>query len=103
MLTPEEQLAQLFEQCRGKVLSKVKDILGDQGLAEDVYQEVAMSLSRNPQATIGHPAPSALVMRSAINMAISVWRKRRKEFGIELQREKSIQPEKDLWVVWEAL
>ncbi|HVM65985.1 MAG TPA: SigE family RNA polymerase sigma factor [Acidimicrobiales bacterium] len=71
--------AAFYEERRDACLRAVAVIAGDREAAEDLVAEAfARAWARWPHVRC-HPAPSAWVVRTALNTRVSWWRRRRRE------------------------
>jgi RNA polymerase sigma factor (sigma-70 family) len=68
-----------YEASRGPCLRAVCAMVGDRQLAEDLVAEgFARAWAAWPKVS-KHPAPRAWVLRTAVNLRVSWWRRRRRE------------------------
>lgn len=71
-----------YDQARDGCLRALVVSVGDRDLAEDLLAEAfARAWARWP-AVARHPAPAAWVMRTALNLNVSWWRRRRRESAL---------------------
>jgi RNA polymerase sigma factor (sigma-70 family) len=71
-----------YEASRGPCLRAVCAMVSDRGLAEDLVAEgFARAWSAWPKVS-KHPAPRAWVLRTALNLRVSWWRRRRHEIPL---------------------
>jgi RNA polymerase sigma-70 factor (ECF subfamily) len=79
-----EDFASFYHETRDKCLRAVYMSTGDVHRAEDLVAEAyARALSRWPKVS-RHPAPAAWIVRTALNLHVSWWRRRRREYAIGL-------------------
>lgn len=79
-----EDFASFYHETRDKCLRAVYASTGDVHRAEDLVAEAyARALSRWPRVS-RHPAPAAWIVRTALNLHVSWWRRRRREYAIGL-------------------
>jgi RNA polymerase sigma-70 factor (ECF subfamily) len=71
-----------YESSRGPCLRAVCAVVGDRPLAEDLVAEgFARAWASWPKVS-NHPAPRAWVLRTALNLRVSWWRRRRREIPL---------------------
>ena len=74
--------AEFYHQARDDCLRTVLVTVGSQDRAQDLVDE-AFARACASWRTVGrHPAPAAWVVRTALNMNISRWRRRRREVPV---------------------
>ena len=79
-----EDFASFYDETRDRCLRAVYTSTGDVHRAEDLVAEAyARALSRWPRVS-RHPAPAAWIVRTALNLHVSWWRRRRREYAIGL-------------------
>jgi RNA polymerase sigma factor (sigma-70 family) len=79
-----------YEASRGPCLRAVCAMVNDQRLAEDLVAEgFARAWAAWPKVS-KHPAPRAWVLRTALNLRVSWWRRRRRE--VPLGRADGVSP-----------
>jgi RNA polymerase sigma-70 factor (sigma-E family) len=79
-----EDFASFYHETRDKCLRAVYASTGDVHRAEDLVAEAyARALSRWGRVS-RHPAPAAWVVRTALNLHVSWWRRLRREYAIGL-------------------
>jgi DNA-directed RNA polymerase specialized sigma24 family protein len=77
-----EDFASFYHETRDKCLRAVYASTGDVHRAEDLVAEAyARALARWPRVS-GHPAPAAWIVRTALNLHVSWWRRGRREYAI---------------------
>ncbi len=79
----EEFYAAACDHCLRVVLISV----GDRHLADDLVAEAFTRAWASWRRVRGHPAPHAWVVRTALNMHVSWWRRRRREVALGSQDE----------------
>jgi RNA polymerase sigma factor (sigma-70 family) len=79
-----EDFASFYHETRDRCLRAVYTSTGDVHRAEDLVAEAyARALARWPKVS-RHPAPAAWIVRTALNLHVSWWRRRRREYVIGL-------------------
>jgi RNA polymerase sigma factor (sigma-70 family) len=79
-----EEFASFYHETRDRCLRAVYTSTGDVHRAEDLVAEAyARALARWPRVS-RHPAPAAWIVRTALNLHVSWWRRRRREYAIGL-------------------
>jgi len=79
-----EDFASFYHETRDRCLRAVYTSTGDVHRAEDLVAEAyARALSRWPRVS-RHPAPAAWIVRTALNLHVSWWRRGRREYAIGL-------------------
>jgi RNA polymerase sigma factor (sigma-70 family) len=74
--------ATFYEASRDSCLRAVLASVGDQRLAEDLVAEAFARAWASWHKVQGHPAPKAWVLRTALNLRVSWWRRRRHEIPL---------------------
>jgi RNA polymerase sigma factor (sigma-70 family) len=74
--------ATFYEASRDSCLRAVLASVGDQRLAEDLVAEAFARAWASWHKVRNHPAPKAWVLRTALNLRISWWRRRRHEIPL---------------------
>jgi RNA polymerase sigma-70 factor (ECF subfamily) len=77
--------AEFYRQARGGCLRAVYAVVGDRQLAEDLVSEAFARAWASWQKVSRHPAPEAWIVRTAFNLRVSWWRRRRREVRWEGQ------------------
>ena len=75
----EEDFADFYRSARDGCLRAVYAACGDRTLAEDLTAEAFARAYASWRKVSRHPAPTAWVVRTALNTHISWWRRRRRE------------------------
>jgi RNA polymerase sigma factor (sigma-70 family) len=79
----QSEFQEFYEASRDACMRSVLAGVGDRHLAEDLVAE-AFTRAWMSWATVRrHPAPSAWVVRTALNTRISWWRRRRREVALD--------------------
>ncbi|MCW2864112.1 MAG: polymerase, sigma-24 subunit, subfamily [Actinoallomurus sp.] len=81
MKQPEFQ--EFYETSRDTCLRAVLASVGDRQLAEDLVAEAFTRAWVSWRSVSRHPAPSAWIVRTALNTRVSWWRWRRREVALE--------------------
>jgi RNA polymerase sigma-70 factor (sigma-E family) len=74
--------ATFYEASRDSCLRAVLASVGDQRLAEDLVAEAFARAWASWPKVRDHPAPKAWVLRTALNLRVSWWRRRRHEIAL---------------------
>jgi RNA polymerase sigma factor (sigma-70 family) len=74
--------AAFYEASRDSCLRAVLVSVGDQRLAEDLVAEAFARAWASWPKVKNHPAPKAWVLRTALNLRVSWWRRRRHEIPL---------------------
>lgn len=78
-----KDFADFYQRSRDNCLRAVLAGTGDRALAEDLVAEAyARAWASWPQLS-QHPAPAAWVVRTALNIRVSWWRRRRREVALD--------------------
>ena len=89
-VTQDDGFVAFYEASRGPCLRAVYAMVGDSQLAEDLVAEgFARAWASWPKVS-KHPAPRAWVLRTALNLRVSWWRRRRRE--LPLIEAESVSP-----------
>jgi DNA-directed RNA polymerase specialized sigma24 family protein len=79
-----EDFASFYHETRDRCLRAVYASTGDVHRADDLVAEAyARALAQWPKVS-RHPAPAAWIVRTALNLHVSWWRRRRREYAIGL-------------------
>ena len=76
------EFAAFYEASRDPCLRAVLVSVGDQRLAEDLVAEAFARAWASWPKVRNHPAPKAWVLRTALNLRVSWWRRRRHEIPL---------------------
>ena len=76
---PEEDFAEFYRACADACLRAVYASVGDRALAEDLTAEAFARAYASWRKISRHPAPTAWVVRTALNTHVSWWRRRKRE------------------------
>jgi RNA polymerase sigma-70 factor (sigma-E family) len=74
--------AEFYRACKDECLFTVLVSVGDRDVAEDLVAEAFARAWASWRAVSKHPAPTAWVVRTALNTHISRWRRRRREVPV---------------------
>ncbi len=74
--------AEFYRSCRDDCLRTVVVIVGDQDGAQELVAEAFARACASWRTVSMHPAPAAWVVRTALNLNISRWRRRRREVPV---------------------
>ncbi len=80
--TQRLDFAEFYRRSRDDCLRTVLISVGDQDTAQEVVAEAFARACASWRTVSRHPAPAAWVMRTALNMNISRWRRRRREVSV---------------------
>jgi len=73
----QDEFAGFYRSSRDSCLRAVAAVVGDRQLAEDLVAESFARAWTSWGTVRGHPAPRAWVVRTALNLGVSWWRRRR--------------------------
>ena len=79
MGTQRLEFAEFYRSSRDDCLRTVLVIVGDQDSAQELVAEAFARACASWRTVSRHPAPAAWVVRTALNLNISRWRRRRRE------------------------
>ena len=96
-----KDFADFYQRTRDDCLRAVLAGTGDRALAEDLVAEAFARAWASWQKVSRHPAPAAWVVRTALNLRVSWWRRRRRE--VALDGHDQTQPAEDGLGVDEAV
>ena len=82
MGTRRLDFAEFYRRSRDDCLRTVLISLGDQDTAQELVAEAFARACASWRTVSRHPAPAAWVVRTALNMNISRWRRRRREVAV---------------------
>jgi RNA polymerase sigma factor (sigma-70 family) len=74
--------AEFYRRSRDDCLRTVLISVGDQDTAQELVAEAFARACASWRTVSGHPAPAAWVVRTALNMNISRWRRHRREVAV---------------------
>ncbi len=77
------EFQEFYEASRDACLRAVVAGVGDRQLAEDLVAEAFTRAWVSWHSVRRHPAPSAWIVRTALNTRVSWWRRRRREVALE--------------------
>src|SRR3954453_362748 len=79
----QSEFEDFYQASRDPCLRSVLASVGDRELAEDLVAEAFTRAWASWSTVSRHPAPSAWVVRTALNLKISWWRRRRRETALD--------------------
>ena len=82
MSTKRLDFAEFYRGSRDDCLRAVLVSVGDRDTAQDLVDEAFARACSSWRTVSRHPAPRAWVVRTALNMNISRWRRRRREVSV---------------------
>ncbi len=82
MGTQRLDFAEFYRSSRDECLRGVLIIVGDQDSAQEIVAEAFARAYASWRTVSGHPAPAAWVVRTALNVNVSRWRRRRREVPV---------------------
>src|SRR5262245_23577694 len=82
MGTRHPDFAEFYGTSRDECLRAVLVVVGDQDIAQEVVAEAFARACASWRTVSGHPAPAAWVMRTALNVNVSRWRRHRREVAV---------------------
>jgi DNA-directed RNA polymerase specialized sigma24 family protein len=74
--------AEFYRSSRDECLRAVLVTVGDQDRAQEVVAEAFARACASWRTVSGHPAPAAWVVRTALNVNVSRWRRRHREVSV---------------------
>jgi RNA polymerase sigma factor (sigma-70 family) len=74
--------AEFYREARDECLRAVLVSVGDQDTAQELVAEAFARACASWRKVSSHPAPAAWVVRTALNVNISRWRRRRREVAV---------------------
>ncbi len=77
------EFTEFYRSDRDRCLRAVLACVGDRQLAEDLVAEAFTQAWMAWRKVSRHPAPSGWVVRTALNIRVSWWRRRRREVGLD--------------------
>jgi RNA polymerase sigma factor (sigma-70 family) len=77
MGTQRLDFAEFYRSFRDECLRAVLVVVGDQDSAQEIVAEAFARAWASWRTVSGHPAPAAWVVRTALNVNVSRWRRRR--------------------------
>jgi RNA polymerase sigma-70 factor (sigma-E family) len=81
------EFSEFYRSGRDVCLRAVLASVGDRQLAEDLVAEAYTRAWMSWQKVARHPAPQAWIVRTALNIRVSWWRRRRREVALDGARE----------------
>jgi RNA polymerase sigma factor (sigma-70 family) len=82
MGTQRLDFAEFYRSFRDECLRTVLVVVGDQDSAQEIVAEAFARACASWRTVSGHPAPAAWVVRTALNVNVSRWRRRRREISV---------------------
>src|SRR5215469_8257767 len=82
METQRLDFAEFYRSSRDECLRTVLVIVGDRDSAQEIVAEAFARACASWRTVSGHPAPAAWVVRTALNVNVSRWRRRRREVPV---------------------
>src|SRR5260221_4417118 len=82
MGTQHLDFAEFYRSSRDECLRTVMVIVGDHDSAQEIVAEAFARAWASWRTVSGHPAPAAWVVRTALNVNVSRWRRRRREGAV---------------------
>jgi RNA polymerase sigma-70 factor (ECF subfamily) len=82
MGTQHLDFAEFYQSFRDECLRAVLVVVGDQDSAQEIVAEAFARACASWRTVSGHPAPAAWVVRTALNVNVSRWRRRRREVPV---------------------
>lgn len=79
------EFAEFYSSARDDCLRIVLVSVGDRQLAEDLVAEAFTRAWMSWRTVRAHPVPRAWVVRAALNVHVSWWRRRRREVALDTQ------------------
>ena len=76
------EFADFYAAARDDCLQIVLVTVGDRQLAEDLVAEAFTRAWASWRVVRGHPAPRAWIVRTALNLSVSWWRRRKREVAL---------------------
>ena len=83
----QSEFQDFYQAKRDMCLRSVLASVGDRALAEDLVAEAFTRAWLSWHTVRHHPAPSAWIVRTALNTRVSWWRRRRREVALESHLE----------------
>ena len=80
--TQRRDFAEFYRRSRDDCLRTVLVSVGDRDMAQELVAEAFARACASWRTLSMHPAPAAWVVRTALNMNISRWRRRRRELSV---------------------
>ncbi|MDR2984238.1 MAG: sigma-70 family RNA polymerase sigma factor [Nocardiopsaceae bacterium] len=92
----EASFAKFYRESKDSCLRAVLASTGDRHLAEDCAAEAFARAWASWRKVSRHPVPSAWVIRTALNLSVSAWRKGRREVLLDhRRRSRAVSPATD--------
>ncbi len=89
LASPDSEFDRLIAPLRKRMVHSIWRVVRDADAAEDVVQEVCISILKNLKRIRKHPRPEALILRTCVNRAIDYLRtnRRRRECSVPYLEE----------------
>jgi RNA polymerase sigma-70 factor (ECF subfamily) len=82
-----EEFTSFYLETRDRCLLAVYTSTGEVHLAEDLVAEAYARALAQWSKVSRHPAPAAWIVRTALNLHVSWWRRRRREYSVGLPQD----------------
>lgn len=82
METQRLDFAEFYRSFRDECLRAVMVLVGDQDSAQEIVAEAFARAYASWRTVSGHPSPAAWVVRTALNVNVSRWRRHRREVPV---------------------
>jgi RNA polymerase sigma-70 factor (sigma-E family) len=89
----QAQFAEFYQAHRAACLKAVVAGTGDRQGAEDLVAEAFTRAWMSWRKVSRHPAPQAWVVRTALNVRVSMWRRRRREVALADDHDVAVGPD----------
>ncbi|HEV7711182.1 MAG TPA: sigma factor-like helix-turn-helix DNA-binding protein [Asanoa sp.] len=93
MRSEQAQFAEFYRAHRAACLKAVVAGTGDRQGAEDLVAEAFTRAWMSWRKVSRHPAPQAWVVRTALNVRVSMWRRRRREVALADDHDVAVGPD----------
>jgi RNA polymerase sigma factor (sigma-70 family) len=82
MGTPHLDFVEFYRSSRDECLRAILVVVDDRDSAQELAAEAFARACASWRTVSGHPAPAAWVVRTALNVSVSQWRRRRREVPV---------------------